>query len=275
MSVEVSSNQANRRGRPLRGVGLSVTAPMDVILAAAVAAQDNGYHSFWLNNPPRTHALASLGRVAQTLESIWLGVGVLPLSDHPPEEIVQQFLQNNLPVDRAYLGIGSGAGPGGVERVAEGIRAIRAELECQLVVAAMGPRMCRLAGAEADGVLLNWLTPQFARTSTSWVRAGAEEAGKPMPRIMAYVRVALGDEATDELRREAKRYEAIAQYAAHFRRMGVSAFETAVSGATPDDIQQGLAAWNAVVDEVVVRVIMAHTTAAEVVELVEAARPTG
>ncbi len=60
----------------------------------------------------------------------------------------------SVPLDRLYLGVGSGSGPGAMERVAQGIRALQSELDCCLVVAALGPRMCRLAGAEADGVLI-------------------------------------------------------------------------------------------------------------------------
>jgi alkanesulfonate monooxygenase SsuD/methylene tetrahydromethanopterin reductase-like flavin-dependent oxidoreductase (luciferase family) len=247
--------------------------PGDVILAAANAAQEHGYHSFWLNNPPGDDALGPLGEAAQTAAFIWLGVGIIPLSDRRPEEIVQGIRQNKVPQDRFYLGLGSGSGPGGVERVAEGVRAIRSELECQLVVAALGPRMCRLAGREADGVLLNWLTPEFARTAVEWVREGAEEAGKPTPRLMAYVRAALGDEATARLQREARSYEAIPHYAAHFKRMGAPAMDTAVTGSTPQKVQQGLAAWDGLVDEVVVRAVAAQDTVEDVMRILEAAKP--
>jgi alkanesulfonate monooxygenase SsuD/methylene tetrahydromethanopterin reductase-like flavin-dependent oxidoreductase (luciferase family) len=133
--------------------------------------------------------------------------------------------------------------------------------------------MCRLAGGEADWVLLNWLTPAFAEQAVIWVLEGADRAGRPMPRIMAYVRTALGDEARARLRREAAGYEAIPQYAAHFDRMGVGAADTAVTGDTPEDIQRGLAAWDGLVDEVVVRAITPGDTSADISRLLEAARP--
>jgi alkanesulfonate monooxygenase SsuD/methylene tetrahydromethanopterin reductase-like flavin-dependent oxidoreductase (luciferase family) len=258
-----------------RGLGLAAAVPEEVVRAAALAVQDNGYHSFWLNNPPGTHALERLGEVARVAADIWLGVGVIPLANHRPGEIVQEVRRNDLPLSRFYLGIGSGGGPGGVERVREGIGAIRSELGCQLVVAAMGPRMCRLAGEAADGVLFNWLTPEYARRSTDWVREGAESAARPLPRLMAYVRVALGDAALLRLQREAGNYEAIPHYAAHFKRMGTPAMGTAITGATPQDIQQGLAGWDRIVDEVVVRAITANDTVEEVTQLLEAARPEG
>ena len=256
-----------------RGLGLPVAVPQDIIRSAAIAAQDRRYYSFWLNNPPRSDALSVLGGTAQVATSIWLGVGVIPLSDHRPGDIVHAVLQNHLPADRLFLGIGSGSGAGAVERVRGGIRAIRAELKCSLVIAALGPRMCRLAGAEADGVLLNWLTPQWARRSIDWVRDGANGASRPMPRTMAYVRVARGREAIARLQREAAGYEAIPHYSAHFERMGTPAVGTAVTGETREDIQRGLAVWDGVVDEVIVRAVVAHDAVEKVLDLVEAARP--
>lgn len=256
-----------------RGLGLPVAVPPEVIRSAAIAAQDRGYDSFWLNNPPRSDALRVLGGIAQVATRIWLGVGVIPLSAHQPGDIVHAVAQNRLPADRLFLGIGSGSGAGAVERVRGGIRAIRAELTCPLVIAALGPRMCRLAGEEADGVLLNWLTPEWARRSIGWVRDGADGAGRPMPRTMAYVRAARGREAMARLQTEAAFYEAIPHYRAHFERMGTPAIGTALTGETPEDIQRGLAAWGGVVDEAVVRAVVARDTVEDFLDLVEAAGP--
>jgi len=217
----------------------------------------------------------ALGGVAEQARQIALGVGVIPLSSHPAEEIVREVLHHDLSPKRLYLGIGSGAGSGGVERVAKGLREIKPHLECRLVVAALGPKMCRLAGTAADGVLFNWVTPDFARRSIEWVRDGAKSAGRPMPRLMAYVRAALGDGAMKRLEREAANYESVPHYASHFKRMGVSALETAVTGSTPEDIQEGLHRWDGVVDEVVVRGITADDTVEDVLQLVQAARPEG
>ena len=266
--AHVSHDRATRRG-----LGLSVAIPAETLWSAAMAAQAHGYTSFWLNNPPGSGALRALSGVAQRGAMIRLGVGVIPLSDHRPGEIVREVMHSSVPPERLYLGIGSGSGAGAVKRVAEGIGAIRSRLECSLVIAALGPKMCHLAGAEADGVLLNWLTPQWAENSIKWVRDGANRAGKRMPRVMAYVRVAMGPEAIVHLQREAARYEAIPHYAAHFERMGTPAVGTAVTGETSEDIRHGLAAWDGVVDEVVVRVVVAHDSVEEVTRAVGAARP--
>lgn len=270
--MDRAPGQTNEERQTRRGIGLPAAAPEEGIFAGARAAEEHGYHSFWLNNPPRGNSLVTLGKVARDIV-MWVGVGVIPFSDHPAGEIVERVRDNHLPLDRFYLGVGSGGGAGGLERVRDGVRAIRSQLDCTIVVAALGPKMCRLAGAEADAVLFNWLTPEFARTSIQWVRDGAEEAGRPVPRLMAYTRVALGDDARARLEREASNYEAIPQYAAHFKRMGVSAMETALTGGA-QDIQRGLRDWNGVIDEVVLRIVTARDTPDEIRQVVEAAEPS-
>jgi alkanesulfonate monooxygenase SsuD/methylene tetrahydromethanopterin reductase-like flavin-dependent oxidoreductase (luciferase family) len=271
--MQPSSTAPTGNRRTERGFGLPASTPHEVIRHAANAAQNAGFHSFWLNNPPQANALTILGELGRDTTRIWLGVGVIPLSHQSGQEIARGLQDNQLPLDRFYAGIGSGAGAGGVERVEEGIRAIRAAVDCTLVVAALGPRMCGLAGREADAVLLNWLTPDYAERSIAWVREGAESAGKPVPRLMAYVRGALGEEAIARLRREAASYEAIPQYAAHFQRMGTDGTGTAVWGTTAQELQAGLAVWDGIIDELVVRAVTAHDTADEVQEILEAVRP--
>src|SRR5213083_745318 len=101
--------------------------------------------------------------------------------------------------------------------------------------------MCRVAGEVADAVLFNWLTPEHARRSAEWVRAGAAAAGRQPPRLFAYVRVALGAAASDRLREEGVRYAAIPAYAAHFARMGVKPVETAIAASSAGALAAAIA----------------------------------
>src|SRR5262249_59189102 len=48
----------------------------------------------------------------------------------------------------------------------------------RIYLAALGPRMCELAGEVADGVLLNWLPPSAVPVSMRHVEAGARRAGR-------------------------------------------------------------------------------------------------
>jgi alkanesulfonate monooxygenase SsuD/methylene tetrahydromethanopterin reductase-like flavin-dependent oxidoreductase (luciferase family) len=133
--------------------------------------------------------------------------------------------------------------------------------------------MCRLAGEVADGVLLNWLTPEHARASADLVREGAAAAGRPAPKIFAYVRLAVGEPARAKLNEESDRYGAIPAYAANFARMGVKPVETAIAAPDPAAVPAALARWRGAVDEVVLRAITAADTVEENLILLRAAKP--
>jgi len=160
--------------------------------------------------------------------------------------------------------------PQALARVRDGVAAIRKSLTTRIVVAALGPKMCELAGQVADGVLFNWLTPEYARRSAELVRAGARAAGRPVPRTYAYVRVALGPGAAERLGEEGGRYAAIPAYGAHFVRMGVKPADTAIAATSPEGLKTALAAWRGAVDEIVLRAIVAHDTVEDHLTLLRA-----
>ena len=63
-------------------------------------------------------------------------------------------------------------------------------------LAALGPQMLRLAGEVADGVLLNWATPERIALSRERIDAGAARAGRDpgtVPMTM-YIRVCIDDD---------------------------------------------------------------------------------
>ena len=271
MSAPPQDNFTQRTTR--RGFGLAGDAPLNTIREAAADAEVRGYHSFWLNQSGSSRGLVVLAEAGDATLHIDLGTGVIPLSAMSAEDIAYHLGDLHMPLRRLLLGIGSGAAAGGVERVRAGLQALREALSCRLFVAALGPRMCRLAGEAADGVLLNWLVPEYAGVSIAWVREGAEATGRSMPLLYAYVRLALGDASIARLEREAARYTAIPHYRAHLERQGVSAVETAVRGRTPQEIQEGLARWDGLVDEVVVRALPAEDAVGETLRIVEAAAP--
>jgi alkanesulfonate monooxygenase SsuD/methylene tetrahydromethanopterin reductase-like flavin-dependent oxidoreductase (luciferase family) len=255
-----------------RGFALHAGVAPEVIRAVAREAETAGYGSFWVNYPGPVDGLAALAVAAAETTRIALGVGVVPLHTRDPDSIVAGVRANALPVDRLLLGVGS-PNPGALGRVRTGIAALRARLPTRLVVAALGPRMCRLAGEVADGVLFNWLTPEHALLSAEWVRGGAAAAGRPTPRLTAYVRVAIGAASAARLGDEARRYAAIPAYADHFARMGVPPSATAVAVAAAAAVSGALARWEQALDEVVVRAITANDSVDETLALVRAARP--
>ncbi|HEY3068407.1 MAG TPA: LLM class flavin-dependent oxidoreductase [Methylomirabilota bacterium] len=250
------------------GFALAANTAPDVIRAAAREAEARGYASFWLNHPGSFDALAALAAAARETRHIDLGVGVIPLHTRPPDSIIKGVRDHALPLERLLLGVGS-PNPGSLGRVREGVAALRAELSTRVIVAALGPGMCRLAGEIADGVLFNWLTPEHARVSAQWVRDGASAAGRTAPALFAYVRVAFTT-AADRLAEEGARYAAIPAYAAHFARMGVKPLDTTITAATPDALRRAFARWEGVVDGLVLRAVTAHDTAEETLALVRA-----
>ncbi len=243
-----------------------------IIRACALEAEALEYSSFWVNHPGATDGLASLAAAAKETKRIELGVGVIPLHTRGPESIADGVRAHALPLGRLLLGVGS-PNPAALARVRVGVADLRSRLETRVVIAALGPKMCRLAGEIGDGVLLNWVTPEHARRSAELVREGAAAGRRPAPKIFAYVRLALGSAAHERLRAEANRYAAIPAYGANFERMGVKPETTAIAPHAAEEIAPALAKWRGVVDEVVLRAITASDTVEDHVALLRAARP--
>jgi alkanesulfonate monooxygenase SsuD/methylene tetrahydromethanopterin reductase-like flavin-dependent oxidoreductase (luciferase family) len=254
------------------GYGLRCDAPEETVRAASRAAEEAGFRTFWLNFLPGMDGFRPMAWAAAETSRIALGTGVVPLSDRSPSAILEGMAAAGLPRERYRLGIGSGSGPRPVRRVRDALRELRAEAGCELVVAALGPRMCELAGREADAVLLNMLPPGEAERSARLVLDAAQAAGRPRPGVYAYVRVAMGDESRARWAQEAAIYASIPAYAASFERMEVAAIDTGISAGTAEEVRDGLRAWKGVVDEVVVRALPAHDRPEEALAILEAAR---
>jgi alkanesulfonate monooxygenase SsuD/methylene tetrahydromethanopterin reductase-like flavin-dependent oxidoreductase (luciferase family) len=90
-----------------------------------------------------------------------------------------------------------------------------------VLIAALGPRMVQLGAEEADGLILNWLTPEHATSAVARIH-GSAPAGAP-PRVALYVRFM----TTETLHEDAARYDAMANYHRNFLAQGIT---------TPDDI---------------------------------------
>jgi alkanesulfonate monooxygenase SsuD/methylene tetrahydromethanopterin reductase-like flavin-dependent oxidoreductase (luciferase family) len=256
-----------------RGFGVAGALPHDVIRTLAAAAEAAGYHTFWVNDTPNGDGLASLRAAAEVTSEILLGVGVIPLDRQPAEVIANRVDELGLPRQRLIVGIGSGNPQGGLARVQEGAATLEQRLEAPVVVGALGPKMCAMAGKSSDGVLLNWLTAEYVAPSAAIVTAAARDAGRPQPLILGYVRTVYGPGAREVFAEEASRYGRYPAYAANFTRMDTPAEATAVIGETAAEIQTGLASFGGELDETVVRAITGEESVAEYMALLEAAAP--
>ena len=261
-------------GAARRGFGLAGEYPVESIHAAASAAEAHGYHSFWLSQPLTEPSLPKLSDVARRTKRITLGIGAMPVTDYAPRHVATDIQRLGLPLDRLFLGIGSGTARGALDRTRAGVEELRQLLNVRIVVAPLGPKMCYLAGQLADGVLLNWLTPEYAHTSAAWIREGAESMGRPTPMILAYVRCALGRASLPRLEQECARYGSFPHYAAHFRRQGVEPIQTTIFAEREAGLQERLTAYEAVLDSVIVRAITPSDTPEQTLAVLAAARPT-
>ena len=255
-----------------RGIALFAGTAVEIVAETARAAEALGYSSFWLNHPGLTDGVARLAAAAESTNRLELGVGVVPLQIRAATSVVEGVRAASLPAERLLLGIGT-SGKGAFALAREGIELLRDELGCRVVMAALAERTCRLAGEIADGVLFNWLTPEHARRSAAWVGEGAAAAGRPRPPLYAYVRVALGPDATKVIAEEGTRYARIPAYGSHFERMGSAPLETAIAAAEPEEVAASLEAWDGVVDELVLRLLPASDSVESHLELVRAGAP--
>jgi len=106
----------------------------------------------------------------------------------------------------------------------------------RIYLAALGPKMCELAGEVADGVLLNWLPPSAMPASVAHVEAGAKRAGRSLSDIdvAVYVRTCVTDEPAavrETLARDITGYAIVSVYARFFAECGFAEEVEAVNAA--------------------------------------------
>ena len=145
--------------RKLVGFGVASTLTSTAIGELALAAETSGYRTFWTNDTPAGDGLVALREAADATGFIGLGVGLLPLDRVSPATIVERVSRLDLPVGRLTVGLGAGAAPGGLARVRRAVPVVSDGTGAAVVVGALGPRMCQVAGEVAGGVLLDWPTP--------------------------------------------------------------------------------------------------------------------
>jgi alkanesulfonate monooxygenase SsuD/methylene tetrahydromethanopterin reductase-like flavin-dependent oxidoreductase (luciferase family) len=92
-----------------------------------------------------------------------------------------------------------------------------------VLLGALGPKMLTLGAQEADGVVLNWLTPEHAARTVERVRVAA--SNRPTTTVL-YVRLSPPAAARDD----AVSYDALANYHRHFVDQGLTTPEAIVAG---------------------------------------------
>ena len=255
--------------------GFGVAAGLDADVAAPLASQcaELGYASMWSNDTPLGLGLETLAAFADAAPELELGVAVMALDRHSPAEIADHVDRFGLDRERLWIGIGTGFDAKPLTTAREQLPKLREALpRFRLILAAMGPKMCALAGAEWDGVFFNWMTPEFAASAREHVEAGARDAGREPPPVFGYVRTSVGPDAGERLAKEEKFYRGYHEgYHRHFERLGEPEGTVGVAAADRDEAQAALAAYQPL-DVTVVRAL-ASANAEAMTALAEAAAP--
>ena len=202
--------------------GLSEADELRLVRRAA----ELGYDSAW--TPSRADPAAfDRCRRWHRASGLPVGISAVPASGRPAEFYADQA--QRLWHDaggRFTLVVGSGQMARPVVAMHPYLADLRTRLpaELSLYLAALGPLMLRLAAELADGVALNWCTVEQVGWSRQRLVDAARAAGRPVPRVVEYIRTAV-DPDTETARRTvaaaALPYALrIPAYRRHFERMG-------------------------------------------------------
>jgi alkanesulfonate monooxygenase SsuD/methylene tetrahydromethanopterin reductase-like flavin-dependent oxidoreductase (luciferase family) len=248
----------------MSGRAFGVAAGLDPAVAVPLAERcaELGYSSMWSNDHPGAKGLETLAEFAKGAPALDLGVGVIALDRRPAETIAADIDRLGLDPSRLWLGVGAGFSERPLTVMREALPELREKLpEVRLVLAAMGPKMARLAGSSYDGAFFNWMTPDFAAGKREQVEAGAAESHRETPPVFGYVRTAVGPDAAGRLAKEESFYRDLHKgYRDHFDRLAEPEGTVGVAGADAEAVQSALAAYTAL-DTIVVRGLAGATVA--------------
>lgn len=262
-------------------IGVAGALGPEVIGRLAPVVERCGFGALWVNDTPGGDSLAALAAAADATSRLGLATGVIPLDRRGADEIVAAVHRLELPEARLVLGVGAGrAGKGALSLVSDAVDTLRNGTLARVLVGGLGPKMRELGVRQADGVLLNWLTPGAAHEQAQTAHAGGAEGaadtgapaaaapGSRAPHVALYVRTALDQAADARLAKEAHGYAAAPAYAANFARLGIRADDTVLAADTFDGrVGEYLEA----VDEVVLRVIVPTDSLHDHVRFIESA----
>ena len=229
--------------RQPRGTAFTIRDPLPWSDVATIAREGEGlgYAAVFLPEIGARDTLATLAGLAGETSRLLLGTGVIPMRSRTPElTAMAAATVQERSGGRHVLGVGTGgAAAGALDGLRAYVGAIRERLNrsslslpaaIPIWVAALGPKATRLAGELADGVILNWCTPDRVAEARDVIRDAAPDAGRDPDAvtIAAYVRASFTDRADEALLAAASEYVSYPAYARQFRAMGVDPTPEAV-----------------------------------------------
>ena len=226
--------------------------PLGSLLTSARQAAEDGFPSVWVPHIFGLDALIALAVVGREVPAIELGTAVIPTYPRHPLLMAQQALTTQAATGgRLLLGIGLShqvvietmlgytyerparhmreyldvllpalrqetVDVDGDTLRAHGAITVGGAAPCPVLLAAMGPRMLRLAGGVADGTV-TWMTG--ARTVADHIvpalTAAATEAGRPSPRVVVGLPICVTDDVEGVRRRAARAFALYGQLPAY------------------------------------------------------------
>jgi alkanesulfonate monooxygenase SsuD/methylene tetrahydromethanopterin reductase-like flavin-dependent oxidoreductase (luciferase family) len=257
------------------GLVLRDPLPWNDAVRVVRTAEASGYEAVFVPEIQAREAFSTLTGFGMATERLRLGTGVVTLQTRTPAiTAMAAATVHDVTGGRFVLGIGAGSGRGAAglrpagsdlrplalseeytrivrgalagERVtseAFGLDGFRLSLSFEddagppdVWLAALGDRMVALAGRAADGILLNWCTPERVAAARRTLADAAEAAGRDPASltIAVYVRAALEvDEgvALGALREMTGLYASFPAYRAQMVAMGLAAESEAAAAA--------------------------------------------
>jgi F420-dependent oxidoreductase-like protein len=228
------------------------------LVADAEAAERAGFSSIWVPQLPGDFdALTAIALMGRATDRVELGTAVLPIQTRHPVAMAQQALSNQAVCEgRFTLGLGPShhwivddmlglsydkparqvrdylevlnaafAGPGPVDVENDAYRVHNpldvTDIATPVLLAALAPVMLRIAGEHASGTIL-WMADERAigEHVLPRITKAAAEVGRPSPRIVAGVPVALcPDDEVDDARAWANQVLGHAEYSPNYQRL--------------------------------------------------------
>jgi alkanesulfonate monooxygenase SsuD/methylene tetrahydromethanopterin reductase-like flavin-dependent oxidoreductase (luciferase family) len=231
--------------QPALGFALRDPYPWRDLAALAAAGERAGFRTLFLPEVGARDTLATLAALAGDTDRLTLGTGVVPLPSRSPALLAAAAATvQERSGGRLLLGLGTGPSrPGALDRLRSTVEALhtafiggeghvdgmtihaglRLPVAPPIWLAALGPNATRLAGEIADGVLLNWCTPERVALATEQIAEGAARAGRDPHDVTVgvYVRAALAPGSAAAARAAAAEYASYPAYRRQFVAMGI------------------------------------------------------
>lgn len=277
------AEQTMRLALALNGYGLTLhleggtereVLPWHELLLIAETAEETGYEAIFTPEIRAREAFTTLAGFAAATNEIRLATGVVPMASRTLDRMAMAAASlQDVTEGRFILGLGS---DGSLQQARAHIRHLRELLEggepvietpegshvmssidlattggldVPIFLAALGPGMTELAGEVADGVILNWASPERVADARRQLARGASRGGRDPNRVMVavYVRACLGHDeahALTALGEAAGQYATMDTYRRQFEAMGLGAEARAAAHAwtsgRPDRVPSSL-----------------------------------